>query len=1627
MDEFEAVNLLIAAQQDFDGSSEPNILSAIILFHQNRHYLLECWRLLFRYVTDEDSGGGERDILLDIISEVLETKNGPSRNASLYARKCCAAMDEIESWVYQLTERAQGAIALGQPLTPWYDEALRFQQTSLQQQHESLGTIVTLLVKANYTIVEDFHKLLDRLPRIERWSQLTVHYIPIVVAFVTQFGSSEGSATLREARSLNTKIIDSSGAASWMLGHLHAVTVVFWLVEYGSWYIDAPSGSPLQGVNLETEAHARAEAFSKALTDGAFQCILSICSSLRPSQWYNPTRSGLIDFLLRDAPSHGLETISASSYFQELFMEQLEAFTNSFITNMPDTLRKFKVEEDEQRRWLRSGQQSKGYSRTAEQALHLERFMVIVSFTYQDRPESAIAFWEDPDGNLYGFLHWASKRLSTPQVAAFCLMLSSIAEGNECASSAHRFLKEESKAALSRPHKSSSLNWSLIFEELSVYTSKVRDRSLNTGASNPATSASIVAEISEPESVLMLECYLRLAAKICRESGEAARWILSHPSFKMVDNLLLLCSNGVPGRIQSCAFGLLHGLTMAADSDMIMALWSSVDHWISGAFGSAMAVPRAANKPSRASHIEEVTLDAIAGEPEVASEFTALLRSLMTPWDENMSLHDKLPFSEQLGASYRMPGIDPYIDLVFGKIISLTVPQSDDILHRRILLYNILDFGATCLETFNENLIILANQSSIDVDFLMSTSSLQTYVTLHPFCRVMDWMFNENVLKELFAASHQDIHELASAAPDSPLVLLVCRCLDLMNLMMDLQSTYLEVLRPILSTKLGGQRVSVFSSLVTSFQDAVAGNLGLIVDLAKYSSVGIQSLAISSLSLLGKLASSRRLNNWTSSFNRSQQNNRLIEILHQHNELESIQQHLTSAMIITDRELDQGPQSSRWMVKQSILDFLIRCLGGMPSRPSLAHALLGFTCHANDLFVEGEGPFARGSALFHAVVKVVMMVPDGEEAEMLGWMLSLKRRALQVLRALWQSPITSSITLAELQNFNFLSELFIRQVFIDIGTRWDGRTLQDEDFIFTESTTAFEDYLYQRDTLLDLISKEIRLSQVDESTKPAYELLPTLLDFKPALSEGIGTRLSTLDLLDFIDLEPCPSISLPTFTFFAGIGVEALTMLEGKISTGGLTAKILEDLISLQFNQLHLSGRLASPVDVENAETEASLIFLARRGQLNTKKINDLRLGVLKAWSSSLVLILSIPDCEEADRLLLTSRTLEIMTPKLEQYAMDVRPEAIEIAKILQFLLCEHALPTASSSSNSSSNSSSDGMAAKIFQLFQTTVHAIHVPDGSVELREILYGICRTYLSSSLIIDGKGDLWKEILQTVKLAGPKLVETMCDDALGELGSCRVSALMTLRCFQDIAHAVNSDYVTTALSRANFIVVLVEAIQDLPLELRETASQGTFTAQSRMERSWGTHRTDRGADVPALLACYESQLSLLMSMAQARIGATYVSDAGLFQSIHASRLFSVDPDLGIGAFTSMLRGWLYSLTKLSKAMENADALVKFYILLLALARLVISVVISRGPQNQQSIVQARTFLAENRSLVVAMFKRSAKIGQVTTTTIGDATETIVEELVGLFVLLITFTNFTEYEEKLDTQGSRKTGFT
>jgi len=69
-----------------------------------------------------------------------------------------------------------------------------------------------------------------------------------------------------------------------------------------------------------------------------------------------------------------------------------------------------------------------------------------------------------------------------------------------------------------------------------------------------------------------------------------------------------------------------------------------------------------------------------------------------------------------------------------------------------------------------------------------------------------------------------------------------------------------------------------------------------------------------------------------------------------------------------------------------------------------------------------------------------------------------------------------------------------------------------------------------------------------------------------------------------------------------------------------------------------------------------------------------------------------------------------------------------------------------------------------------------------------------------------------------------------------------------------------------------------------------------------------------------------------------------------------------------------------------------------------RILCAAVLSRGPQNQQTIDQGRKFLSDNRLTVLSVLKKSAGLGGPT----GSSNPSI-DELAESYMLLISITDF------------------
>ncbi|GMG52280.1 unnamed protein product [Aspergillus oryzae var. brunneus] len=1422
IDELEAAHLFLGAQDHAQMLDRTPLIAAIMRFHERRHFLLESLRLIL-----QESFEVEREmtqvLMQDMIAFVVEIKNGPLRNASLFARKCMKSMEDIEKWLVLVAEQIQKASIVGQAEDADIMEAIEYQRASLQQQHESLGAILCYLFKGPYTSPEDLRLLLVNLRKLDRFDGLLVHYIPSIIAAFVQHGSPESSNSYKEARSLHTAVTSTKDGQSWALPTFHSAIIALWLAVYGGWDFDGPS-SPLPGVDLEKDAEERTKMFMTALDDGGLDFMLAVCSGVNNEEWADPARSELVTLLLKESSSAMPESDTCAPYMKCLLMENFEVFVESCIANMPDAVRMLKSEEDSQRldqiTALRDGLTSSLHRGLVEARTHLESFLMVMAFAFEQRPDAAQEFWADPDGNLYGFLQWASKRQTVPRVSAFCELLCSISGSEDNATAAHRFLTEEDKFMSAKFKRSTSMNWSQMFAELELYATKVTEKPpASTSQTILRSRKSEPADMSEPESPVMLTCYLRLLGHLCRQSVAIRDWMLHHPSFNVVSTLLTLCSGPIPTHLRATVFATLAALMTERTPINGNEMWLSIDQWISGGSMSASGMGKIPVVSNPLVWHEQQAFQKFGESFDQANAFVTLINSLVSPTSDSADYHLSLPFPESLGSSYRMPGIEPYIDFILGHALSRKLPDLNE-RQSRMLTYNCLEFVVTCLKSFNESLVSVLSQPTVPSD--VKTSSLVTYVRLHPFARVAEWLFNEDVIKAIFATAHQDIAEVSKAASDSILVLSVVRSLEVMDLIMDLQSTYFNIVRPLIKSQTGGSRTSVANSSLSAFEDSVLSNLSIVPALCLYCSTAHQQLTITSMVLLEKLSSSTKLNKVSSpGLAKWRSSNKIVEVLSTEVEVDSVARPLVSQMQPEVRELDHGSQSSGYIIRESLLALLNSCLRMITDRPTIAHLLLGFSSVGNMLDISSDGLLANGMSLLHAIITFLQSYPDQVDGNILSWMVHLKRMALEVLKHLWSSRISSYFTLTEMRASRFLQSLLASQPIIGPNTPWDGFPIMTEEFWISDSASALAEFLLFRSYLYAYATTEVRSAAKLRSPTLQADIMSTLFGNSTSETGDAVLNPTVFDLFDFADLDIGRQLQPPMLVLLDGIMLEACAK-EADDSLVLYSEAELEELIQLRKEELLSSGHLR-PQDEDQflAEAEGLKIFVHATNQ--SRKINNNRYLALRSWTELITTMLTCSEIEGGRKSTFILHTIQLILPKLEAAVEEDLPEATELARLAEVLVTK--LESSATKANSARRSG-DVIDEKLHQLFQICVRGIALATGNVNLRETFYNICSSYIARIIQPDtGHESIKQHSHQIVKMAGTTLIEAICDDAYAGQETCRVSALLFLNLLAALDKQGDS-ILAESISQSNYLSLFLDAIRTLPIELRNAQANGKY---------------------------------------------------------------------------------------------------------------------------------------------------------------------------------------------------------
>lgn len=1563
LDEVEAAKLcfrcLSAADEDHDASLG---YRALVEFHKQRCITLDCMRLILLQSVDVDGESGDSTTFQETVHGILRGENGRPPESSAYWRKCVDGLTEVEAYLKKIEDHRQTAIQTDQPAEGPIADALMAQRILLTQQHESLAVILSCLVHGNHAAAQDFRMFLSKAASLETAPDITLHYMPIIISGSVYFGADD-TVSFDEARGLHNLFARGPGQLQWKQPSFKAAATAFWLAEYSSRFVDPTSAHTLRVADRQKEEEDRTRLFMQAVKDKAFHFMLQASQFLKPETWHDPAKVGLVRYLLEDTQPIPAEIARPTIEFADFTMGELQTFSDGLVANMPDVIRRLKVEEDDRRRTMLSAPPDP--SQFFE--LHLERFLLIMSYAYQDDAEAAQDFWSDRDNNLYGFLRWASQRLPTPRVAAFCELLRSIASDEKSGNQAHRFLLEETSMTGGKLRRVHSVSWSQIFTELELYASSTRKQPTQTQPVPAREPAAPQTSYLEPETYIMLEAYLRLAAHICKISPDARQWILRDQTFHLGETLFQLAATGTEPRVHACCFDVLAALLTDKVPEVNDGMWVLLDSWIAGGGSTGATSSSLTATAPRRRPPEGQYLQSFATHPEAATGLVNLLNALVCPSATNAEItSDGLPFPENLGAPGRHGGIDAYVDFVMDKVFRATGPkgasdETRDVID--VLRCACLQFTTICLATFNEDLVALADSTNVAIDAAIRTSSLKQYVKLHPFARVMEYMLNGNVILTLASIASQNIDHLNALDPFSPTVQSTLKCVQVINLALKLQATYFDVVRPIIN-KEAPTRTSVANLAFGSYDEVLISQLDAVAEVVTFAASTYTELSLESLALLKKLCSSRKLGEASSYDERGGQRlgSRLVGALT--GKVESVASEIRDYFQIEPWDLENGEMPLKISKAQAFVEVLTNSLDTSAGRPSLAHHLLGFACRVRAVDVEPGSAFSQGQALFHGIARAIVETPTILATSNVSWLLALKRGCLQVITRVARSPLTSSIVLPELRAMEFFEAALPGLSLAAESLFWDGRPLDDPEFLLESSALALRDFLHVRGNFSDFAAMDLRRAHEDRAYSVQEKIITALLG-TIKYPDGEVSIPSVFDLVDFFDIDVTDPAPLPEFPNFQDLDF-SICVRDDSETLSAYDLEMARQLLSLHKRELVNDGTIKDTTEDGEAEKQLSSILLAMSSQNSWRAILSARLSALEAWTDLVSLMSASSGLDTAELTPIALQGLQVVLPRFEKALNDSMDSAALLAKLSLSLV-----PTLTAGTKDESLRNAGVAQERLLLAFRVCLKAITDSGTGLALRDICYRICCEILTSLPLTAANrkpspSPNARLLLQLVQSAGDRLIAVITEDAFSGRGVTRVSSILFLDGLITLSQVTKTTpSILRALTKLNFVPVLIDQ------------SIGSVTA------SFST----TNEELVTAVAYFHTALSLLLRVCHTTEGTQLVLHAGFFAAIAESRLFSTDPDIGLD-------------------IDNPVALQEFYRLLSAILRLVTAVVMARGPSNAHVLQQAKGFLQENRFSMQAVFKRTSAVKKT-----AGPPETEAMEVADEFMKLVLVTGFLE----------------
>ncbi|CAN6608010.1 nucleoporin Nup192p [Trichomonascus vanleenenianus] len=1579
IDELIAAELLLASSDDETMVLMNYVGRGVLMFYQRRQFILNI--ILYLLVEPTRRTNPLTQQLQKFVSKL-------ATGSDLFT-KTVQAMDSIENMFVELEEKEKRGQILGQTQNIEFVKLLRLRRDFLTQEHDKLGQILGALVENGLVGSSGFSKVLERLQKQSVYDTLFIHYLPAVLLYSSHMDvalkQTSHPVLFPDAYKIFKQL--KTGRDNWKLPYMRGAIELIFLSSFTALCLHDSAKSA--SIDVEQDVISP---IKKAIDDGALEMLMCLAADTSAYVQQQPTQPNDFRNVLQSRVPQLKEVGILLDDLLTILVSELELFVESFVTNLADILKEMRLSEEDSYLALQEAEEPVD----DVPGVDLERFFILVSYLYVGRPNASIPFWNDTEGNLHGFIVWASQSQVAFASAAFCDMLASLSFGRECADAVFKFLKDGSPSkALVRAKRPLQITWDYIHEAIVFYINHLKP---NVNPQPPMMgNARVMIPVQElgeldDDTILILHSYFRLLAEVIR-SDPSAREAFFKDSRNWVATLFQLLQFHT-----SLAGPILNVITSFAQSEsrtQLLTLWEALDSWafnstIYGSDGTVMLPTMPAK--DRLYHLMKSLSDTFG--------FIRLVEALLRPC-KNDSGQSSLPYPDDLGNKYRVPGVWPYVDYLIKEVFYSSAASEFSQNDRLALQIPCLKFMEHALELFDPELARLASTVGVNPDVLVDSPSFISYLKVHPCAPTMSYLFSEKIYNILIGIVSTGIDEISDKSPSDPAVQVIVQSLKVINLILDLQSAFIDIVIKELKHSADGGSFVYSTHGLRSFEDALLFNLPMVTQLALYIRSENIELAYDSLQLLERVSVSPQFMAPSGSSHDSRiRRNRLLSALETVDESIRIKEGVVDQLNRDYTQYEETPRSVELgldgiHIKLKLLHFLIANLKNGQKEPSIAHFILGFKISGDGSleFDDERGGILSSVSAFDSVLHLLRFAVDATDRYNIGIaQTQLASACSEIVLLLIENQNSCQLVLDYLRENNYFLGRLGQEPTVDAQALWEDRLFSDSaTFLASESSKAMISFFNHRTALLEYLSTELHVSAGNGTLSLVNRYLESLVSLeKQQYSTGtFGTKsariLSFLDVLEFQSTDGVKA-NIGAINVFGSQVTERFYQIETSSSSGsrmdgdGDEAAVneLAYLLKIKGFEFVAQKKISSLNDADyvNACRDALDSYVKIRA---ARRIRNSQLNCLKAWAKLVLVVVNDAKLSAGDRSTFVLEAFQAIIPKLVDYASrDVMfSEQLAYLAVSLFRSYQTDVKLIAQSSVSSSKqlvrTTGNANYDRTHALFKAALSAIQTPLTTPELRSDLYIICYQYLKQCLEVGPVKQL-KQNLQVVRTCGDKLLELICSDAISGEGVSRLTALILLEVLCRLSAATSSTFVLDGLVRYNLLLLLVKSTKRLDNEITSRKNQGEDQLFYEIN-------------------VFKATLYFLLQVAQTRAGANKIIQFGLFNVLQSCQFLKIDPDVGL-----LSEGYYGGPDSTTKNVEKGQA--TFYDLLIPVFQVVVAILLSMGSENQPVISTVRQFLEHHHQLVVAILKKD----------VLGSTNRSLQDLVKLLVLLMTLTDYT-----------------